>query len=78
VSRVPLSDESVALDDDVVEDEGSPGKEEQFKELDFDLDPKTDYEPPLFDEFEDDEDFDKWEQAGGWDDADDDLYLPEN
>lgn len=54
MDRIPLSDESADLDDDIVEDEGSPGKEEQYAELDFDeheFDPFS-FEPELlpFDE----------------------------
>lgn len=44
MSRIPLSDESFDLDDDVIEEEGSPGKEEQYAELSFD-DAETVYEP---------------------------------
>jgi hypothetical protein len=55
MSRIPLSDESADLDDDVVEEEGSPGKEEQYAELDFDAHEERVYEPG-FDVFYDDED----------------------
>lgn len=58
MSRIPLSDESADLDDDVVEDEGSPGKEERFDDLDFNEDGAR-WEPgpdPSTDPFFDDED----------------------
>lgn len=35
MSRIPLSDETLDLDDDMVDEEGSPGKEEQYAELNF-------------------------------------------
>ena len=49
MSRVPLSDESLDLDDDVIEEEGSPGKEEQYAELSFETDDTREYEPDLDD-----------------------------
>jgi hypothetical protein len=57
VDRIPLSDESAELDDDVVDEEvGTVGAEEQYKELDFDQDPETEYEPWEDDLFEDEDD----------------------
>jgi len=60
MDRIPLSDESAEIDDDVVEDEeGTVGAEEQYKELDFDTDPETVYIPWFDDETEvTDEDWD--------------------
>jgi len=51
MSRVPLSDESLDLDDDVVEEEGTVGAEEQYAELDFDERfAEREYEPEPSDE----------------------------
>lgn len=70
--RIPLSDESLDLDDDLVEEEGSPGKEEQYDELDFNA-PTTDPYAlePDFDTFDEDEWADDPLSSGGWDEGDD-------
>jgi hypothetical protein len=61
MSRIPLSDESLDLDDDVVEEEGTTGKEEQYAELSFETDESREYEP------------DEWIIDDGYD-SDDDAF----
>lgn len=51
--RIPLSDETPDLDEDVVEEFDNP--EESYDELDFDRDPETEYDPPI-----DEDDFMEW------------------
>lgn len=42
--RIPLSDETPAIDEDPVDEEGSPGAEEQYEELDFDIETEREYD----------------------------------
>jgi len=56
MGRIPLSDE-FDLEDEVIEEEGTTGAEEQYEELDFDApEAERGYEPDLWeDQWLDDE-----------------------
>lgn len=52
--RIPLSDETPDLDDDIIEEEeGTVGAEEQYADLSFETDDTREYEPE-YSYFEDD------------------------
>ena len=63
MSRIPLSDESADLDDDVVDEEGTTGPEEQFAELNLETDETREYENDWWEDF-DDEYYDEFSSTG--------------
>lgn len=64
MSRIPLSDESAEIDEDVV-DEETATVEDEFSELDFAKDTVTQYIPDTVED-EDDDDEDLWEGYEEW------------